>query len=431
MKRRLIPIISVALAGAATFAIAATVLDRGRAAAPRVPTTVAMSASGLVIQAQDRLREAPNDLRALTTLASASLERFRETGDPTWYAKTQEAADRAVAIRPDDVDALDAQASLANSRHRFADGLRIARRSMAVAPDRFAPLGIAADALIELGRYDRGFALIDRRLALRPDGASYSRASYAAELRGDRALATRLMTFAVDATRAGSEFRAWTRVELGKLHLGSGHLAAAEREMRQALTERPDDARVLAGLGQVLAARGRLADAAARFERALELMPLPEYASALHEIDQARGEPQRAADDLALLAAMQRLLAANGVRVDVERSLVDADLGRVGRNAIARARAARALQPGILGDDVLGWTLTRAGRCAEGLRSARMSLRLGTRDARLLFHAGAAARCAGERADAARYLQQALDLNPRFSVRWAPVAKRMLAEVTR
>ena len=200
--------------------------------------------------------------------------------------------------------------------------------------------------------------------------------------------------------------------------------------MRQALRERPDDARALAGLGQVRAAGGRLAEAAARYDRALELMPLPEYAATLHEIDQARGESRRAAADLALLGAMQRLLTSNGARVDLERSLIDADLGRTGAKAIARARAARALQPGILGDDVLGWTLTRAGRCADGLRYARTSLRLGTRDARLLFHAGAAARCAGARSDAARYLGQALRLNPHFSVRWAPVAKRMLAEVT-
>ena len=430
MKRRYIPILSVAVAAVAAFVVAATALDRGRAEAPRVPTKLATSASGLVIQAQDRLRQAPDDVRALSTLASASLQRFRETGDPTWYAKTQEAAKRALTLRPDDVDALDATASLANSRHRFTDGLRLARRSASLEPDRFAPLGIAADALIELGRYKEGFALVDRRLALRPDGASYSRASYAAELNGDRVLATRLMSFAVDATRPGSESRAWTRVELGKLYWGSGNLAAAEREMRRALIERPDDARALAGLGQVLASRGRLDDAARRYNRALEVTPLPDYAAALHEIDQARGETQRAADDLALLGAMQRLLTANGARIDLERSLIDADLGRTGQAAIARARAARALRPGVLGDDALGWTLTRSGRCQEGLRAARASLRLGTRDARLLFHAGAAARCAGDRAGAARYLREALALNPEFSVRWAPVAKRMLKEVT-
>ena len=429
MKRRLIPIIAVTAAAIAAFAIAATVLDRGRAAPPRVPVALATSAAGLVSQAQERLRQAPDDVRALAALASASLERFRETGDASWYAKTQQAADRALTLDPNDVEALDASASLANSRHRFAEGLRIARRSMAIGPDRFAPLGIAADALIELGRYGEGFALVERRLALRPDGASYSRASYAAELRGDRALAIELMSLAVDATRAGSESRAWTRVELGKLHLGSGDVATAEREMRQALRERPDDPRVLAGLGQVLAARGRLDEAADRYGQAVELMPLPEYAAALREIDQARGDRQAAAGDLELLDGVERLLTANGARVDLERALIDADRGRTGPEAIARARAARALQPGILGDDALGWMLTRARRCADGLRYARASLRLGTRDARLLFHAGAAARCAGERTDAVRYLGQALELNPRFSVRWAPVAKRMLTEV--
>jgi len=44
--------------------------------------------------------------------------------------------------------------------------------------------------------------------------------------------------------------------------------------------------------------------------------------------------------------------------------------------------------------------------------------------------AGVAAHCAGATADARAWLAQALHLNPNFSVRWASVAKRMLAEVT-
>jgi hypothetical protein len=81
----------------------------------------------------------------------------------------------------------------------------------------------------------------------------------------------------------------------------------------------------------------------------------------------------------------------------------------------------------VIGDQVLGWVLTRAGRCAEGDRHATRSLRLGTRDALMLFHAGMAASCNGRPAVARQRLQAALDLNPAFSVRWAPVARRELA----
>ena len=87
-------------------------------------------------------------------------------------------------------------------------------------------------------------------------------------------------------------------------------------------------------------------------------------------------------------------------------------------------------RPGIIGDDALGWVLTRAGRCDEGLRYARRSLRLGTRDATMLFHAGMAARCAGQIDQARTWRGDALALNPHFSVRWGPVARRTLADLT-
>ena len=47
----------------------------------------------------------------------------------------------------------------------------------------------------------------------------------------------------------------------------------------------------------------------------------------------------------------------------------------------------------------------------------------------MLFHAGMAAACAGHPAEAAGRLRAALALNPHFSVRWAPVARRTLAGV--
>jgi hypothetical protein len=48
----------------------------------------------------------------------------------------------------------------------------------------------------------------------------------------------------------------------------------------------------------------------------------------------------------------------------------------------------------------------------------------------MLFHAGMAAACAGDTASARERLSRALKLNPAFSVRWAPVARRELARLT-
>ena len=299
----------------------------------------------------------------------------------------------------------------------------------AAQPGHFAPYGIEGDALIELGRYRQAFALVQRRLELRPDLTSYSRASYVQELRGNRAGAIRLMALAVDSGRAGSEGRAWTEVQLGLLRFGSGDLAGAERDMRLALAERPGDARAEAGLARVLAARGRLDRAAALYSRAIDKLPLPEYPAALAEIDLARRRPAAVAQDLGLVRVMQRLLAANGVRTDLDLALIEADFHRPDAAAVARARAAYRTRPGIIGDDILGWVLTRAGRCDQSLRYARRSLRLGTRDALMRFHAGMAAACAGRSTEATARLREALAINPLFSVRWSPVARRTLARL--
>ena len=392
-------------------------------AVPPAPRTT----QAVIDRAQAALAEHPHDAAALGALASAALDQARTTGDPSWLTTAGQAARRALAVNPRDFGTMDDLGSLALTRHRFAEALGWSRRSLAVAPTRVAPVAIRADALIELGRYDAGFAAVQQRLALRPDLPSYSRASYALELQGDRAAAIRLMGMAVSAGGVGTEGRAWAQVQLGLLRLGGGDLAGAEREMRAALAERPGDARATAGLARVRAAQGDLAGAATLYSKAIDTVPLPEYPAALAEVNAALGRTRAAREDLALVAAMQRLLAANGSNVDLDAALIRADTRIPSAADIRLARRAHAGRPGVIGDQVLGWVLTRAGRCAEGDRYATRSLRLGTRDALMLFHAGMAASCAGRPAVARQRLRAALDLNPAFSVRWAPVARRELA----
>ena len=112
------------------------------------------------------------------------------------------------------------------------------------------------------------------------------------------------------------------------------------------------------------------------------------------------------------------------MRNDLDIALFDADHGVALPHALALARKGYANRPSVFGDDVLGWALARNGRCGEALRYSQRSLRLGTQDALKLFHRGWIAACLGNGAEAAGWYRRALALNPRFSILWAPVARK-------
>lgn len=421
-RSRLVTVLVAVIAFVAVAAVMSTL--RGGSGTP-----AATAAQTPLQKAEANLRRRADDPKALVEFALASAGESHSTGDPRYNLRAEAAARRALRLAPRDFDALDALGSIALTRHRFAEALGYSRRSLAVAPGRATPLAIRADALIELGRYREAFATVERRLEQRPDLASYSRASYARELAGDHEGALLLMRMAAEAGGYGSVERADARRQVGLLLFGQGDIAGAEREFRATLGERPGDPHVTSNLGQAIAARGDLDRAVELYVEALDQEPRPEFALALAEIEQSRGRTAEAEEYLARFVGLQRTLSDAGEDAGVETALGVADLRTTGPEDIAEARAAQARRPGILGDQALGWVLTRAGRCEEGWRHARRSLRLGTQDARLLFRAGMAASCAGERRAAIRLLGRAVTLNPAFSPLWGPVARTELARL--
>jgi tetratricopeptide (TPR) repeat protein len=213
-------------------------------------------------------------------------------------------------------------------------------------------------------------------------------------------------------------------VQLGLLELSTGHPADAARNMRLALASFPGYAFALDGLAQAEAALGHLSKARLLETRAVARVPLPQYVAFLGDLEAATGHRVAAAQQYALIGVIERLLAANGVRNDLDIALFDADHGRNPAHVVALARKGYAERPSILGDDVLGWALARDGRCAEALPYSTRALRLGTKDALKIFHRGYVAACLGRRAEARSYYRRALAINPHFSILWAPVARK-------
>jgi tetratricopeptide (TPR) repeat protein len=94
--------------------------------------------------------------------------------------------------------------------------------------------------------------------------------------------------------------------------------------------------------------------------------------------------------------------------------------------ALAIAEKERAARKDIYASDVLAWTLYKKGRIPEAKKAMDEALRLGTRDPRLLYHAGLIAASGGENQKAANYLKQALEINPFFDVLQAEIAREKL-----
>jgi tetratricopeptide (TPR) repeat protein len=375
---------------------------------------------------EGRVHQDPQDVQSLVLLGLAYQQRARETGDASYYPRSAVALTRATRLDPHNALAVTGLAALAASRHRFEDARRLALRARRLAPDSAGPLGVLGDARVELGRYRAAFAAFDRMAALKPNLASYSRISYARELLGEPNSAIAAMRLAVKAGEGTVEPLAWTLVQLGNLYFDNGRLAPASHAYREALARFPGYVHAEAALARVAAARGRYSEAIARYRRAVEVLPLPQYEGALGDVLELAGRPAEAREAFGAVDAIQRLLAANGVRTELETALFDLDHGRDFAGALARARRAFTERKSIEADDVLAWALYRNGRCAEAKRHSARALRLGTHDALKLFHRGMIERCLG-RDDAGRsYLRRALEINPHFSLLYVPVAERAL-----
>ena len=388
------------------------------ALAPGASTTARIAAL------QATVRAAPT-VSAYSALGLAYLQRVRETGDPSYYPRAEQALRDGLRRDPRRVEALTGLGTLALARHDFQGGLRWALAARRVAPTAVDPFAVLVDAQVELGRYGAAQGSLQEFVDRKPTLASYARVSYFRELHGDLDGAVAAMRLAVSAGGAAPENLSYVQTLLGNLELDRGRVVPARLAYRAALVGLPGYVPALAGLARVDAARGHLGPAIARYRDVVARLPLPENVIGLGDTELAAGRAAAAGQDLALVRVEERLLRANGVDTDVDLTLFEANHGSPAAGVRLATRAWRDA-PSVRSADALGWALTRAGHPPEGLAWARRALRLGSVDPAFLYHAGMSALAAGDRADARSWLRASLARNPGWSPLYAPRARRAL-----
>ena len=375
---------------------------------------------------QDQLRADSNDWQAYSQLGLAYLQKVRETSDPSYYQKAEMTLNEALKRQPGDYTAIGGQGALALARHQFLSALDWGERAKQINPDRPYAYGVIADAQIELGRYSEAVDTLQAMVDLRPDMSSYSRISYIRELHGDTSGALDMMQRAVDGGVPNAENTAWTRTQLGTLYFNMGKLDQAEIEYEHTLLDRPGYVYALAGLGRVRAAQGRNDDAIKLLKQATDIVPMPDFVITLGDLYKRTGQQDAALKQYKLVGVIEKLYQANGVDLDMESALFNADHNQDLEGTVALARKAYADRPSIQGADVLAWTLYKVGNYQEAQKFSQQALQLGTRDALKFFHAGMIAYQLGDEAHAREYLAQALAINPYFSLLYSDEAQQTL-----
>ncbi|WTW95822.1 hypothetical protein OG216_21655 [Streptomycetaceae bacterium NBC_01309] len=354
------------------------------AAVPAVPDASSGRGSldAVIAAAQGKLRTTPDDARTLATLGAAYVEQARVTGNPAYYPRAEEALTRALALAAPGsaahAPALVGLAALANARHDFVTARGFASRAVEAEPFDAAAHGALADALTQLGAAAEATAAVQRMLDLRPSVASFTRASYDLELRGDTVGAKAALERALEIAATSDEI-AYCRRYLGELARRTNDPAGAVAHFDAGLLAAPGDPALRAGRAAALAALDRRDEALAEYAAATAALPVPGLLVEYGELLDAAGRPAEARTQYDLAAASFALLEANGARDDLARALFEADHGDPAE-ALRRAQAEWRRAQSVFAADALGWALHRNGRDGEALEYARRAVADGWHD---------------------------------------------------
>ncbi len=389
----------------------------------------ATPADQLIRAAQYTILKESGSPKGYNMLAGAYMQKTRETGDFAYNAKAEAALKRSFEAAPDNHDGVRLNAYLLLSYHRFNEALDVARHAVEQSPRDYEAYGALVDALVETGNYTEARVRIQQMLDLRPYTASYARASYLRSLYGMTDGAIEAMRLAAESSSpADTEGMAWCYVHLGDELMNAGKMAEAEHEYDHALFVFPDYHFALAAKARARMTFGDTNAAIEFYKRALDRVPLPDTAIALGDLYTKLGRTDEAKKQYDLVEFIERTTAA-GSTYSRQLALFYADHDMKLDDALQIAQRERAARNDIFTCDALAWVLFKKGDLVGAKAASDEALRLGTRDARINYHAGMINRALGNRREAAKYLQLALKINPFFDILQADVARRTLHDI--
>ena len=225
---------------------------------------------------------------------------------------------------------------------------------------------------------------------------------------------------------------AWYEYQLGETLIATGDRAGAAEAYAAALAMEPRSHLARWGLARVAAADGDLDEAITQLSSAIDIVPLPDFLARradLYRMRAATGDAKLEANDRKTVLAIAQLSGEAATVYDRALALYLAGTGDDPVRALALAEAEIEIRKDVYGYDALAWALLANDRPEEAQTAIDNALAFGTRDAKVLYHAGMIAAARGDDARARELLTDALAIDASFDPYQATLAQARLADL--
>jgi tetratricopeptide (TPR) repeat protein len=387
---------------------------------------------------EDRVKDDPDDIVALNKLSGYYLQLHRETEDVKYLSLALRMGQSSLRVLPADqnLGGLRALAQAEYETHDFRSARDHAKELTEYQPRRGLGFQLLGDASLELGDYDAAIAAYKQMEQLDPGTVgTETRLAHLALLRGDAVTAQRRYANALSQARRSafpsSDIIAWCHWQLGEVSVATGDYQTAESHYRDAIEAFADYPHAVTALARLSAVQGDLAGAITTFEELMRKHSDPIDGAVLGDLYKLAGRDRDASTQYSAVERLSQQSPLHSALYNRHLVIFLADRDLKVDQAYALARKEYETRRDVYGADALAWAALKAGKLNEAQEVIKDALRLGTKDARLFYHAGMIARAAGDRTVATDFLRQAIALNPHFDLWQAKIAREALEEASR
>lgn len=394
-------------------------------------SSVLSPAEQKIAAARTQIELYPGKARPYNALALALTQRARETAITQFYLDAERALETSLEIEPDNLEAQKVRVWALLGQHEFVSALTAAETLRTKAPNDPMILATLADANVELGNYEAAMeaaqALLDRQPGSVP---GLTRGAYLREIHGDVEGAAELMAKAYDLLpQRELEDRAWVLSHIAHLRLATGRLAEAEALLQQALELFPEYHYALGYLAETKSLQGLPSEALALRRRHFAAAPHPENRYYLAKAMGDAGLADEAAREFTTFAAEARAESQKTDNANHEFVAYLIDVAEDSKAALELAEAESLRRRDVQTLSALAWALHANGKSVKALEEIETALAVGIHDARIAFRAGVIAGALERNAEAEKYLRESLEFNPVSEV--AAQARQLLETLRR